>query len=212
MSTTSRILKATEIAEYWHRNQRYGELSYGVHLRKVLQKWEVHKIVPPGYTAEDMQLAMLFHDTREDTDLDSELLEILTNKKTRYLVESVTDSQGPTREACKWGSPRDPGPYLKLQGNPGGLVVKLCDRWANAEASYQNMISRGKDKFFLRYKEEQDTFWKALYVPGTICEPLWVELNKVLQYEPTGNPFTYQELLENWYKVCLQYESPNHNF
>jgi len=135
--------KAQNLAEKAHRGQKYGNGPYTDHLDEV-----VRALKSGGYGDEASRAAAYLHDVLEDTATTSEeLLAAGFDSDVVKAVEFCSDEEGPNRKTRKhltyarMASLRD---ALVATASPWeykyvvlGIQVKVADRLANAERSWQ---------------------------------------------------------------------------
>lgn len=94
---TARIRNAIVFASNWHDGQRRKECNvpYNAHL------WQVHVLLALSGADDDTQIAGIFHDILEDTDVRPELLGWLFGSEVLRMVEVVTDPKGKDWEERK---------------------------------------------------------------------------------------------------------------
>ena len=149
-----RVIAARDMAVHAHRDQKYGDKPYSVHLDDVATL-----CVSYGSTA---MIVAYLHDTLEDTSLTANEIEYKFGKNVRELVQVLTDMPGKNRKEKKAAT------YARLgaieTGSPldVALIVKAADRLANVVACV-------RDKnvgLFEMYKKEQPAFETAVYRRG----------------------------------------------
>ncbi|MEG5236934.1 HD domain-containing protein [Microcoleus sp. AT9b-C3] len=153
---------AKEFAIAKHGNQKYGEHPYSYHLAQVSQVLSEF-----GYGGDEaIAAAGLLHDTLEDTPTTYEMLVSEFGKETADIVWAVTSEPGENRVE------RFRKTALKIQSNKKALIVKLADRIANTEASFQSNL-----KLYKMYLKEFPLFKQLLYNPQDVeLLPLWNRL------------------------------------
>lgn len=136
--------QALMLAEKVHRHQEYGPFPYMYHINKV--KGVAEKL---GYD-EEIVISCILHDCLEDTSLSYSKIRNLFSKEIADIVYAVTDELGKTRGERKRKT------YPKIRKNWKAVVVKICDRIANMEFSYQSKSSHYSmyDKEYGLFKEE----------------------------------------------------------
>lgn len=156
--------QAKEFALNAHRDQKYGEHPYSVHLAEVASI-----AIEFGAPPEVCEAAWL-HDVLEDTDLTFEELTESFGLEVSKLVLAVTNKPGKNRAE----SHALTYPALRAEG-PEAVLLKLCDRLANARAS-----AKSNPRKLRMYKDEFRNFRKLLYVADE-HEELWTELASLLR-------------------------------
>ncbi|MEG3898099.1 MULTISPECIES: HD domain-containing protein [unclassified Microcoleus] len=142
--------KAKEFAIVQHGTQKYGEHPYSYHLDRVSQ------VLAQFGCAGDEAIAAAgwLHDTLEDTPTTYEMLVSEFGKETADIVWAVTSEPGINR------ADRFRKTALKIQSDKKALAVKLADRIANTEASFQS-----NPKLYKMYVKEFALFKQLLYNP-----------------------------------------------
>lgn len=168
MSTLNRILTARRFAIAAHGDQTYGpDLPYEYHLVKVQEigrcRVTDEMLDWASISREEFEVALWLHDVEEDTPVTNAMIRAIWGGKVAAMVHAVTDVDGPNRLIRKWGTDTNPGPMRKLGSSRGGLLVKLCDRIANVQASLAAKEKlphkKWKKKMMLdKYREEQMDF------------------------------------------------------
>ena len=153
---------AKEFAIAQHGAQKYGEHPYSYHLAQVSQV-----LAEFGYAGDEaIAAAGWLHDTLEDTPTTYEMLASEFGKETADIVWAVTTELGENRVD------RFRKTALRIQSNKKALAVKLADRIANTEASFQS-----NPKLYKMYAKEFPLFKKLLYNPQDVqLFPLWNRL------------------------------------
>ncbi len=166
LSTTEQARKFAVAA---HGEQKYGEHPYAHHLDAVAAIAE-----PYG---EEATVVAYLHDTVEDTGATLTEIESRFGQSVATCVALLTDEPGINRKERKAKT------YAKLAQVTGqsqlALVVKAADRLANVRACVQNQ----KANLWELYRSEHATFKHAACRPA-LCDPLWVELDALLENFP----------------------------
>jgi (p)ppGpp synthase/HD superfamily hydrolase len=150
-----------------HKDQKYGDQPYSVHLRKVEEiaccyKHELHKLI--DVTTKEIIYAALGHDLKEDQNVtDEELKAQGIPCIVIEAIESVTDEPGKNRRERKLLT------LPKTAKNILGKYIKICDRAANC-------LEGGKLDM---YKKEHEEFKSYLYVEGEFPD-LWEGLDELI--------------------------------
>lgn len=157
---------ARDFAIASHKDQRYGDQPYEVHLQAVVDiLWNCHHRAP-GTLA-----AAWLHDTIEDCHITMEQIARVTDPKVAVIVWAVSGIDGSNRRekqtSLLWKL-SDVGQWL-----PQAVDVKLADRIANVKASRALAIHGTSDKFRM-YRKEQPAFESALRGMGSAG--LWQQL------------------------------------
>lgn len=158
-------MKAKEFAIAQHGSQKYGEHPYSHHLAQVSQV-----LTEFGYANDEaIAAAGWLHDTLEDTPTTYEMLMTEFGKETADTVRAVTSEPGRNR------ADRFRKTALKIQSNKKALIVKLADRIANTEASFQS-----DPKLYKMYFKEFPLFKELLYNPQDVeLISLWNRLESL---------------------------------
>lgn len=162
-----RIEKARIFAQTWHGEQKYGEEPYIKHLD------HVYEIATKFELNETIQIATYLHDILEDTECTFEKIWKQFGWEVAQLVFLVTDELGRNRQERKQKT------YSKIRSNPDAILLKLCDRIANIDAS-----SRNNQELFQMYKNEHEEFLTELFIPGTrygLLGQLIAKLNELFE-------------------------------
>lgn len=170
------IEKAKEFAFKAHSdtNHYYGDekLPYSVHLQKT---FDVAKEYIDFYFTEEEQenilCACYLHDTIEDTRTTYHTIKSEFNKEIAEIVFALTNDKGRNRKE------RAGEKYYKgIRECYGADFVKLCDRYANIQFSFEN---KNVDKLEM-YKKEHAKF---LYQMNLCVVQHIVLPNKLTEYE-----------------------------
>lgn len=148
-----------------HKNQRYGDHPYAIHLDAVATL-----LVPFG---EDAVRVGYLHDVVEDTAITLDELRAKFGDVVACCVALLTDEPGESRKERKaktYAKLAQAGPELEL-----ALTVKAADRLANVRAC----IADGKTELLSVYRREHPAFRSAAYRPDR-CDRLWQELDTLL--------------------------------
>jgi (p)ppGpp synthase/HD superfamily hydrolase len=153
---------AKEFAIAQHGTQKYGDRPYSYHLAQVSQVLSEFGYADDG----SIMAAGWLHDVLEDTPTTYEMLLSVFGKETADIVWAVTSEPGQNRVD------RFRKTALKIQSNKKALAVKLADRIANTEASFQS-----NPKLYKMYLKEFLLFKELLYNPQDIeLLPMWNRL------------------------------------
>lgn len=146
----------------------YGSESYEKHLQMVVDEGKkyIHLI---DIEVRHIAMACLWaHDVIEDT-------RQTYNDVKKVLIEAVADVvYNVTNELGKNRKERAMKTYPKIFNKYLETFTKLCDRLANTKASKAN-----GHRMFKVYQAEYAEFRKALYIPGSDFEDMWIELDEV---------------------------------
>lgn len=131
------VKRAMQLASYAHREQKYGERPYVVHLADVVARVKTITQDP------EIIAAAWLHDIIEDTQTTYGDIERQFGKNVADMVWAVT-GVGQDR-AAKMANAIE-----KIARTPGAELVKSADRLSNAQASKDEK----KMKLYQRYKDE----------------------------------------------------------
>lgn len=167
--------KAYTYAVHAHMGQLYGgnvSVPYTHHLIDVVQVLTDYSI-----TLDYLLAAAMLHDVVEDTDVSIKEVYEQFGDEVGSVVEAVTKPPGPRRRVEKT--------YLQqIQGHRGAILVKLADRIANVEHSWQ-----GRDSQLFMYYDEYPLFRSMLLDPKLGRESteyrLWDRLDALLHWHPS---------------------------
>lgn len=160
------MTSAREFAIRHHRDQKYGDQPYVVHLDAVAKNAE-----PYG---EQAQTVAYLHDILEDTSCSFEELEAAFGRDVANAVQLLTDEPGTNRKERKLKTNKK----LRETSNSLALLVKACDRLANARASQAH-----PEKLNM-YSREYAEFKASVHRPG-LCDEIWSELDSIFAAKPT---------------------------
>lgn len=138
--------RAYLVATQAHANQQYDIYPYTFHLKQVAN---IAKNL--GYD-ESIVISCILHDVLEDTSLSYNDIKKAFGEEVAEIVYCVTDELGRNREERKSKT------YPKIRSNWKAVVVKICDRIANAEQS-----KLYNPKLFNMYKLEHVIFVDNLF-------------------------------------------------
>jgi (p)ppGpp synthase/HD superfamily hydrolase len=159
---------AQALAATAHKDQTYGEtLPYVKHLADVvgvLKRFNIND--------EDLLVAGWLHDVVEDTDTTVNQVELMFGRRVADLVHRVTNEEGKNRRE------RHEKTYPKIQASDDAITLKLADRIANIEASYE-LNDEGKMEM---YAKEYKGFRTKLYKPG-VHDAMWRHLDFLIGYD-----------------------------
>lgn len=154
------IKAAAALAASAHKDQKYGDEPYTVHLGHV---FEVLKRF--GCDDQDILVAAWLHDIVEDTDVELSQIELMFGKAVSDLVWRVTNEAGKNRKE------RHAKTYPKIQESERATTLKLADRIANTEKSIED-----GDDILQMYEKEYSSFREAMYKSGQ-NEAMWRHLD-----------------------------------
>ena len=159
------LAEARRFALHAHRDQRYGEAPYSVHLDAV--------VAHLGSYGETAQIIGYLHDVVEDTAVSYAMVRENFGLFVADCVLIVTDEPGATRQERKAKT------YHKMSLVEGdlelALVVKAADRLANLQAC----MTEGHERRRRVYMNEHAVFRSAAYRPG-LCDELWETMDRLL--------------------------------
>ena len=142
---TLRTIQARNLAIEKHKNQKYGQHSYIVHLTNV-----VNVLLHFGTKLEEDVLLMSawLHDIIEDTNIDQNFIKNTFGEEVNEIVQLVTNQNNLsiTKEDNKRKT------FERIITNQNAIIVKLADRIANVEFS---LLHGNLDKI-ANYKKEQE--------------------------------------------------------
>lgn len=169
METLELVERARTMALDAHKDQKYGDEPYSVHLEAVAKLAR-----PYGEWAE--ALAWL-HDIVEDTHVTLDDIQESFALVGRICVGLLTDEPGENRKARKAAT------YAKLAQVEDttfeklALIVKACDRLANLRACKSDPHGLLK-----MYRKEHDLFRKSCYRCG-LCDDIWEEIDLIIGHQ-----------------------------
>ncbi len=147
--------------------QRYGNLPYSTHLDSVVEVGRKYKHYIKDEDWEDVECALILHDTIEDTDTNPHTLENLFNKRIADIVFRVSNERGWDRKEKNFKT------YPKIWVNDLAIFVKLCDRISNTKNSKET-----NHPVYDVYKKEFPIFKYALKV-RRLYDEMWKELEQL---------------------------------
>lgn len=151
--TRNFVAEARAFALQAHGDQRYGEFPFIVHLEDVAARAFLCSLPHP------VLVAAYLHDVLEDTPTTRDELALRFGEHITVLVEAVTNSPGKNR------AERHAATYPRVRANPDAVALKLCDRLANTQSSF-NLAEQGDQrgaKLLKMYAKEFDEFRATLY-------------------------------------------------
>lgn len=171
------LSKAVATAAAMHRSQLYGEKLYVSHLADVVRNLHhfgfLQMQLEEGLFA-SLEIAGWLHDVVEDTDMTIEEVRAEFGDTVAELVWAVTNEPGVHRRA------RNKATYPKIAKNPVAVLLKLADRIANVENSWET-----RDARLFMYQREYRDFRTALRDPS---------------YEPAREMWKHLDDLLGWYE------------
>ncbi|WP_300455757.1 HD domain-containing protein [Accumulibacter sp.] len=165
--TDPRVLDAARsFALAAHGDQMYGARPYSFHLDAV-----VRLLSPYGIEA---QIVGYLHDVVEDTEITVSDIRDHFGQRIAECVDLLTDSPANSRAERKQQT------HARLAAVAGptelALVVKAADRLANV----RTCVIDDRRGLHNVYRSEHPAFKRAVYRAG-LCEPLWIELDTLLE-------------------------------
>jgi (p)ppGpp synthase/HD superfamily hydrolase len=114
----------------------------------------------------DVIAAAWLHDIVEDCeDIDLDVVEAMTNRRVREIVDLLTDPPGPRALAKQVSLPR-------VARDPDAALIKLADRYHNQAST----IIQRSQRFARMYLAEYDAFIEAFVRENTTVNPLFDNL------------------------------------
>ena len=164
---------AFAIEAHQSTNHLYDGKPYSVHLAMVVFYAQKYIEQIPVQYRETVLSACWLHDTIEDTRNTYNDIKAISNETVANIVYAITNEKGKNR------SERANEKYYKgIVAEPFAIFVKLCDRLANVQYSFDTN-SRMRDV----YKKENEHFLKSLFCDETDAfeyVDMLVELNELL--------------------------------
>ena len=142
------IRTAIKIISFYHKDQKYGEMSYFLHPVEV-----ANEVLNPTH---DEYLAALMHDLLEDCNLTESTLRAIVQKEVVDMVVLLTKDKNLTYEEN----------IQKIidSGNIGAMKVKLADNTVNMRGDKSDMAQSRKEKLETRYQRSIEMLIKALEI------------------------------------------------
>lgn len=163
--TTHLVETARALAHHAHRDQRYGDQPYTVHLAQVAAVLVRHGLDEPALLA-----AAWLHDTIEDTPTTRADVASAAGEHVAAMVDAVTDGPGADRAT------RKQRPYRLIPQTQDAVLVKLADRIANVEAAVEV-----RPAILAKYQREHPHFRATLHrADDPRAAPLWTTLDALL--------------------------------
>lgn len=136
------IDSARKLAIAEHAKHKHGDLPYSYHLVAVAGLVSCYSNDP------EVIAAAWLHDIVEDcSDIDLEIVERMTNKRVRDIVDRLTDPEGPRKLAKQISMPR-------IAACKSASLIKLADRYHN----HSSTILDESTKYALMYANEFPEF------------------------------------------------------
>ena len=160
--------RALLVAESAHSDQKYGIYPYIYH------PMSVAKLAREFGYSESIIIACILHDTLEDTELSYNDIKKAFGEEVAEIVYCVTDELGRDRKERKAKT------YPKIRANWKATVVKIVDRIANIQHSFEYT-----PKLFRMYLDEHQDFCKNIMNdehPYDEVSKAWGMLNKLIAY------------------------------
>jgi (p)ppGpp synthase/HD superfamily hydrolase len=141
------------IQAHSNTNHLYDGKPYSVHLSMVaMNALKYIDCIPKAYQ-EDVMSACWLHDTIEDCRMTYNDIREVAGERVANIVYAVTNEKGKSRKERA-----NHVYYEGIRKNMWATYVKLCDRLANVQYSYDTM-----SKMYDVYKKENDDFLEALF-------------------------------------------------
>lgn len=134
-------------------NHLYDGYPYSVHLSMVAIIAQRYIDCVPYQMQGDVLAACWLHDTIEDCRLTYNDIKQVAGTTVADIVYAVTNEKGRNRKERA-----NEAYYNGIRKTMGAKYVKLCDRFANAQYSYENM-----SRMYGVYQKENDAFLQALF-------------------------------------------------
>jgi len=159
----TKVKEARMVAVKAHSGQYYDDIfPYEKHLDDVVEVLKSHNIVSPS-----LLKAAYLHDVIEDCNVSYNDIKDYFGEDVAEIVYCVTDELGRNRKERKAKT------LPKIASNADAVIVKLADRIAN--------INHGGKVGM--YAKEYSDFRDVLKQPDTLAEPLWDELDRIMNYK-----------------------------
>ena len=134
-------------------NHLYDGKPYSVHLAMVALNAARYIDCIPAERRNDVLSACWLHDTIEDCRLTYNDIKQVAGEAVAEIVYAVTNEKGKNRKQ------RASDVYYEgIRKTPGAVYVKLCDRLANVQYSFDT-----SSRMFDVYQKENDAFIEALF-------------------------------------------------
>lgn len=146
---------AFAIEAHQNVNHLYDGKPYSVHLSMVAINAVTFIDCIPTEVREEVLAACWLHDTIEDCRLTYNDIKKIAGEAVAEIVYAVTNDKGRNRKERAGDAY-----YAGIRKTPWATYVKLCDRLANIQYSYENMSA-----MYGVYQKEHEAFLNALF-PG----------------------------------------------
>ena len=164
MKRITKVKEAAYLAIGQHGTQTYDGHPYYYHLEQV-----VDVLIEFGFTEDVYVISGYLHDTLEDTSISYNDIKKQFGLDVAEIVYAVTDELGRNRKERKSKT------YPKIKANPRAIIIKLADRIANLRNSLKM-----KPEMAEMYSKEYEEFSKSLYEESCETQPMWDELDNIL--------------------------------
>lgn len=166
----STLTKAIDYAQKCdtETNHLYNGQPYMVHLSMVEDVALNFLLLIPETERENVQAACYTHDLIEDCRQTYNDVKQATNEIVAELTYALTNEKGKNRK--ERGNDKY---YQGIRDTPNATFIKICDRIANVQYSYQS-----KSRMFDMYKKENEEFERRLY--DKKYEPMFQHLREIL--------------------------------
>ncbi len=164
MFKVTKIKEAMYFAIKMHSAHPYGKYPYIYHLDQV-----IYTLKGFGFTDEKYIIAAYLHDIIEDCGITYNDVKKKFGEEIADMVWAVSGFGINRKERTACVIP-------KIKVNHDALILKLGDRLSNLNSSLEN--NKGMANVYIR---EYDHFRTELYVPNTNAEPMWDEMERIIQ-------------------------------
>lgn len=160
------------IEAHHQTNHLYNGAPYSLHLAMVVEYAYKYKHLVSDAVFDEVIAACWLHDTIEDCRLTYNDVKAVAGKNTADIVYALTNEKGRNRKE-RAGSHY----YDGIRNTPFATFVKMCDRLANVQYSYEN-----DSRMFLMYRDEFGGFIERLNILNEShpCYPMAQELDELL--------------------------------
>lgn len=148
-----------------HKEQKYGDQSFIVHLYDV-----VSVLIEFGFRSKKFLTAAWLHDAIEDTPATYQDIARIASVEVAEIVFALTDELGRNRKERKERT------LPKVKANHNALIVKLADWIANLRECYRN-----SPRFLQMYQKEYPYFRDMCYKDNVSLMPMWNELDRLIK-------------------------------
>lgn len=134
-------------------NHLYDGKPYSVHLAMVAMIAQKYIDCIPTHAQSDVLSACWLHDTIEDCRITYNDVKQVAGETVANIVYAVTNEKGKNRKERA-----NEAYYDGIRKTMWAKYVKLCDRVANVQYSYDNM-----SRMYVVYQKENDAFLQSLF-------------------------------------------------